>query len=155
MADIVHLFGSHLLLGWLAIGAALLVVELLSGSGWLLWPAGAAAIVGLLTLVAPMTLAGQAGLFALLAVVSTYLGRRYLVGRARPAADVNDLQVRLIGHAGRAVDAFRDGEGRVFVDGKEWSAEADPAAAIASGARVEVVAMITGARLRVRTTPEA
>jgi len=38
----------------------------------------------------------------------------------------------------------------VFVDGKEWSAELDAADALAAGAKVEVIAVLGGARLRVR-----
>jgi membrane protein implicated in regulation of membrane protease activity len=150
MGELAHLFASHLLLGWLAIGAVFLIVELLTGSGWLLWPAGSAAVVGLATLGLTMTWAGQGALFAVLTVISTYVGRRYLLGRARPGGDVNDTQARLIGHAGRAVDAFVGGQGRVFVDGKEWSAEADGGAAIQAGSPVQVVALVTGARLRVK-----
>lgn len=151
MDTLLHLFASHLLLGWLAIGAAFLIVELMTGSGWLLWPAASAAVVAMSTLATPLSWAGQAAAFAALTAVSTYAGRRWIVGRVRPAAgDVNDLTERLIGHAGRAVQAFRDGEGRVFVDGKEWSAEADAQTPIASDARVEVLAVVGGAKLKVR-----
>ena len=36
---------THPFWGWLALGAVLLVTELMTGSGWLLWPAAAAAVV--------------------------------------------------------------------------------------------------------------
>jgi hypothetical protein len=150
-----HLFSGHLLLGWLAIGAAFLIVELMSGSGWLLWPAVSAAAVGLVTLLLPMSLPAQAALFAALTIVTTYAGRRWLAGRSRPpGSDVNDARSRLVGHAGRASLAFHDGEGRVFVDGKEWAAEAEPDAAIAMGSRVEVLDIVGGAKLKVRAAPE-
>jgi membrane protein implicated in regulation of membrane protease activity len=44
---------------------------------------------------------------------------------------------------------FRDGRGRVFVDGKEWAAQLEGGASLASGAKVTVVG-VGGARLTVR-----
>lgn len=156
MAALAHLLSDHVLLAWLALGAVFLVAELMTGSGWLLWPAGSAALVGLTTLVASMSWPVQTGAFAMLTIASTYAGRRWIAGRERsPAIEVNDMRLRLIGQVGRASQTFNDGEGRVFIDGKEWSAEAEPSCAIASGARVEVADIIGGARLRVRSAPEA
>ena len=48
------------------------------------------------------------------------------------------------------LSAFADGEGRVFVDGKEWSAELEGGGALPDGAKVEVAAILGGARLQVR-----
>jgi hypothetical protein len=38
----------------------------------------------------------------------------------------------------------------VFVDGKEWSAELEGDAPLSSGGRIEVIALVGGARLKVR-----
>jgi membrane protein implicated in regulation of membrane protease activity len=38
-------------LGWIAIGGVFLIGELMTGSGWLLWPAGSAGAVGVATLI--------------------------------------------------------------------------------------------------------
>lgn len=142
---------AHPLWVWLAIGAVFLAVELTTGSGWLLWPAGAAALTGVATLVAPdLGTAVQIALFATATIASTYAGRRLMRARAPGGADINDPHSRLIGRHGEACAPFAAGLGRVFVDGKEWSAELEGAGPVAAGAKVEVTAVLGGARLRVR-----
>jgi hypothetical protein len=47
------------------------------------------------------------------------------------------------------VGAFASGQGRVFVEGKEWAAEAEGDSP-AAGDRVEVTGIQDGASLRVR-----
>jgi membrane protein implicated in regulation of membrane protease activity len=135
---------------WLAVGAVFLIVEVITGSGWLLWPAGSAAVVGLLIFFAPLGAAVQVVLFAVLTIVTTFIGRRYLRNAHAHGHDVNDPHARLIGHHGKAVETFRTGAGRVFVDGKEWSAELEGDGALVAGAPVVVTALLGGARLRVR-----
>ena len=66
---------------WLAIGAALLAVEVASGSGWLLWPAGSAAVMGLIGLVVHLDLTMQLVIFALLTIATTLAGDGYTVAR--------------------------------------------------------------------------
>lgn len=134
---------------WLGIGAVFLVIELSTGSGWLLWPAGSAAIVAIATLFMPLHAAGQAALFAVLTVVTTLVGRRFMPQGAL-GPDINDQLGRLVGHHGEACGPFSDGEGRVFVDGKEWAAQLEGGGGLPSGAKVEVAAVVGGARLRVR-----
>jgi membrane protein implicated in regulation of membrane protease activity len=85
------------------------------------------------------------------AIVATYLGRRYM----RPAGegdanDINDLTPRLVGRQGEAVAAFKAGVGRVFVDGKEWAAELDGGGDLAAKSKVEVTEILGGARLKVK-----
>jgi membrane protein implicated in regulation of membrane protease activity len=142
---------AHPFWSWLAVGAVFLIVEVMTGSGWLLWPAGSAAFVGLITLATP-ALAGvwELVLFAASTVASTVAGRGWMRNAHHVGPDINDPGARLIGHRGEASRAFEAGLGRVFVDGKEWSAELDGAGAVAAGAKVEVIAVLGGARLRVR-----
>ena len=144
-------FYGHPLWAWLAIGAVFLSVEVATGSGWLLWPAGSAALVGLVTLVAPhLGASGELVLFAALTVVTTFVGRRWLHGTPHGGPNINDPLARLISHHGEVAHAFAGGAGRVFVDGKEWSAELQDGDTLAVGAKVEVVAVVGGARLKVR-----
>ncbi len=145
MTDLTAFLLSHPMWAWLAIGAVFLIVEVITGSGWLLWPAGSAAFVGLLIFFAPLGAPVQAVLFAVLTIVTTYVGRRYLRNVHVPGRDVNDPHARLIGHRGKMV-----GDDRVFVDGKEWSAELEGDGALVAGAPVVVTALLGGARLRVR-----
>ncbi len=142
---------THPFWGWLGAGALLLVLELSSGSGYLLWPAASAVAVGLLTLVTPLGGIGQVVVFTALTIASTYIGRRYLKpAAAMPGPDLNDKVARLVGRTGEVAHAFSHGRGRVFVDGSEWAADADEDDGLAKGARVQVVEVLGGGRLKVR-----
>lgn len=149
--DIVGLYAAQPFWIWAGLAAAILAAEVVTGSGWLLWAAASAAVtaavVGLLDVDGPTTLL----LFALLTIASTLLARRYLPRdvAAAPAGDINDNVGRLVGHRGSAVKRFADGEGRVFIDGKEWAAELSEGESLEAGAHVEVVG-VDGARLKVR-----
>ncbi|HWA63812.1 MAG TPA: NfeD family protein [Caulobacteraceae bacterium] len=143
-------YASHPFWVWLALGAVFLVIELATGSGWLLWPAGSAVAVALATLTGLLNPPLQLALFAVLTIVSTYVGRRWFIRPHATGPDINDQLGRLVGRHGEAAAAFERGEGRVFVDGKEWAAELDGDGALAGGARVEVTEVLGGARLKVR-----
>ncbi|HEY5105841.1 MAG TPA: NfeD family protein [Caulobacteraceae bacterium] len=135
---------------WLAIGAAFLAAELATGSGWLLWPAGSAAIVAFTALAIRLGGLGELALFAAATIVTTYVGRRFMPSAPSGGLDINDAQSRLVGRQAEAAAAFAAGLGRVFVDGKEWAAELDGPGPVAAGAKLEVVAVLGGARLKVR-----
>ncbi len=148
--DMVALYNAHAFWIWLAIGGAFLAVEMATGSGWLLWPAGSAAAVAILSLFGQFDLLIEVGVFALLTIASTLAGRRFFQGSAPTGPDINDTSTHLLGHQGQAVTPFDRGLGRVLVQGKEWAAESDSAEPLQPGARVEVVAILSGARLKVR-----
>lgn len=152
MADLVVFYGAHSFWVWTALAAALLAVEVISGTGWLLWPATSAGVVAVLTAVATVTTPAALAIFAVLTIVTTFLARRYLPRPLRPhGRDINDNIARLVGHEGRAVGAFEGQLGRVFIDGKEWGAELTDGERLAAGSRVQVVG-VHGARLTVRGT---
>jgi membrane protein implicated in regulation of membrane protease activity len=150
MSALPELIASHPFWAWMAVGAVFLAVEVMTGSGWLLWPAGSAALTGLAVLIAPMNPPTAIALFAVLTIVTTFVGRRFLRGAIAGLSDVNNPLTRLVGHHGEAATAFDGGAGRVFVDGKEWSAELEGQGPLPAGARVEVIEALGGARLRVR-----
>jgi len=137
---------------WLAAAAVLLALEVATGSGYLLWPSASAAVVAVLTLFGVhLGWAGEAVVFAALTIVSTLLARRYLPRQLFvKGRDLNDLKTNLIGHEGRAVSPFIAGHGRVMVEGKEWAADLDGPQPPQSGERVQVTAVVGGARLKVR-----
>lgn len=149
MADLLGFYAAHALWCWLGLGAALLAVEVMTGSGWLLWPAATAAVMAFLSAyLSP----GEAGLvYALITISAVLLARRYLPKSLlhHSAHDINDNIARLVGHRGRAVTPFRAHAGRVFIDGKEWAAELDGGEVLEAGAVVEVTG-VAGAHLRVR-----
>ena len=133
---------------WMAIGAVLLAVEVATGSGWLLWPAASAAIMGLVGLVWQFDQNMQWVIFAVLTIVTTLAGRHFFP-RAGAGGDINDTRSRLAGLDGVAAGDFQDGRGRVFVDGKEWAAQQQGGASLESGMKVIVVG-VQGACLTVR-----
>jgi len=150
MANLIDLAAANPFWVWAAAGAALLAVEIATGSGWLLWPAASAGVVAILSLVLPMDWLQATGLFAVLTIVSTFAARRFMKRlRGHTGHDINDNVARLVGHHGKAVGAFAGRAGRVFIDGKEWAAELDDGGAVEAGAEVEVTG-VAGARLRVR-----
>lgn len=151
MSWLIDLYGTHPFWIWLAIGAVFLAGEVSTGSGWLLWPAASSAFMALLVLVLPDSLAAHLAVWAALTIATTVTARRYFPRNATGAGgpDINDNIGRLVGHQGAVVEAFRNGEGRVFVDGKEWAAVADGEAAPRLNDKVMVVSA-EGAVLRVR-----
>ena len=150
MPTLTELYAAHPFWIWLALGGALLAMEVATGSGWLLWPAASAAVVAVIAAFAPLGVLGAVLLFAALTIVSTLTARRYLPrSLTTHAHDINDNIARLVGHHGKAVAGFQDRAGRVFIDGKEWAAELEGAETLEQGARVEVV-KVAGARLTVR-----
>ena len=145
---LVDIYASYPVLVWLAVAALFLAVEVSTGSGWLLWPAGSAAVVAVLTFVLPDNLLIELAVFAALTGVTALFGRRFLPKNMGDGPDINDNFARLVGRQGSAVSIFENGEGRVFIDGKEWAAVAEGAAP-GMGQKVQVVAA-EGAVLRVR-----
>lgn len=152
MADLMLLHDHYGVWIWAGLAAALLAVEMMTGSGWLLWPAASAGAVAILVKVLGFDLRTATLAFTGLTIVTTFLARRYLpnVLVRQPDPDINDASARLLGHHGRAVTPFKRRLGRVFIDGKEWAAELDGADALDAGAEVEVTG-VAGARLRVKS----
>ena len=64
--------------GWLAIGLVLAAAEMAIPGVFLIWLAGAAILTGLLVWVLPIGVPLQIVIFAVLAIVSVFLGKRYL-----------------------------------------------------------------------------
>lgn len=149
MHALAQIYLAHPFWAWLALGAVLLAVEVATGSGYLLWPAGSAVVVALISgfgLGAPVELTAFAGL----TIATTLVAKRYLPSPFRPKGpDVTGYHHRIIGHQGRAASAFASGHGRVFVDGKEWAAELADGGELQVGASVKVIAVLNGANLQV------
>lgn len=149
MDSLLQTYQAHAFWFWVGLGAALLAIEVLTGTGWLLWAAATAAVVGVAAMLG-LPPAYAILLYAGLTIVSTLLARRYVPKSLQSRRhDINDNVARLIGHRGMAVGPFDGRLGRVFIDGKEWAAELDGDPPLAPGAQVQVVA-VDGARLRVR-----
>lgn len=150
MPTLTELYAAHPFWIWMALGAALLALEVATGSGWLLWPAASAAVTAVVVIFAHIAFPWALLFFAILTIATTLPARRYLPrSLTHHAHDINDNVARLVGHHGKAVAGFNDRTGRVFIDGKEWAAELEDGEALAAGSRVEVTG-VHGARLKVR-----
>jgi membrane protein implicated in regulation of membrane protease activity len=143
---------------WLSLASLFVALNLASGSGVLMWPALAAAVVAALGLtglrLGPMAEGGVfLGLSILMLAVAVAMagaGRRpggasrsRAQGPMRPPAN-------LIGRIGRASGEFANGVGRVWIDGVEWAAELDAAGdTLPAGQPVRITRVVGGVRLQV------
>ena len=136
---------------WLALAALVLAIEIVTGTGWLLWPSVSAMVTGAIAaLHPPFGVAGQVVVFSLLTIGSSLMARRFLPQTAPKEPDLNDQTARLMGQSGTVVDDFSAGHGRVFVGGAEWPASSLDDQSLVKGARVSVEAVVDGAQLKVR-----
>ncbi|RZK02850.1 MAG: NfeD family protein [Novosphingobium sp.] len=115
--------GSHW--HWLAIGLVLAAAEMAVPGVFLIWLAGAALITGVLTWALPLGLAVQVVIFAVLAIVSVFTGKRYLTANPIEGADpkMNDRGARLVGEMVVVTHAIDGGNGRVKQGDSEWLAK--------------------------------
>ena len=110
---------------WLAIGLVLAAAEMAIPGVFLIWLAGAALITGVLTWALPIGLATQVVIFAGLAIVSVFTGKRYLAANPIAGADpkMNDRGARLVGEMVVVTHAIDGGNGRVKQGDSEWLAK--------------------------------
>ncbi|PEQ14553.1 hypothetical protein B2G71_02965 [Novosphingobium sp. PC22D] len=110
---------------WLAIGLVLAVGEMAIPGVFLIWMAGAAVFVGLLSWVVPIGIPVQIVLFALISILAVFLGRRYLRDNPIEAADplMNMRGDRVVGETVVVTQAIEGGSGRVRLGDSEWLAK--------------------------------
>jgi len=115
---------------WLALGLVLAAAEMAIPGVFLIWMAGAALIVGFVTWATPIGVPLQIVLFALLAIVAVFTGRRYLRSHPVEAADpkMNQRGERVIGETVVVTQAIEGGSGRVKLGDSEWLAKGADAA---------------------------
>ena len=107
---------------WLALGLVLAAAEMAVPGLFLIWLAGAAIITGMLTWVVPIGVPLQVVIFAVLAIVGVFSGRRYLRSNPVVSADplMNDRGGRLVGEVVVVTHAIVEGSGRVKQGDSEW-----------------------------------
>jgi len=122
---------------WLAIGLILAAAEMAIPGVFLIWMAGAALIVGALAWLTPISFPVQIVVFAVLAIVAVFLGRRYIAGHPIHEADpmMNKRADRLVGETVVVTQAIEGGAGKVRLGDSEWLARGADAAV---GARLRV-----------------
>jgi membrane protein implicated in regulation of membrane protease activity len=116
---------------WLAIGLVLALAEMAIPGVFLIWLAGAALVTGVVAWVLPIGVPLQIVLFAVLAIVAVFSGKRYLAAHPVEAADpeMNDRGARLVGQTALVVQAIEFGSGRVKLGDSEWLAQGPDVAA--------------------------
>jgi len=130
---------------WFILAAALAIGEIAIAPGiFLIFIAGAAACVGIITAVVTISLATQLILFGILAVASVYIGRRWFQKSGVDNEDplLNDRSARMIGETVTVIEPLTAAEGRVRHGGSEWPARGDGLAAGSVGRITSVEAGI-------------
>jgi len=125
---IVQLLGSMGWSQWLILGVVLLVIEVITGTTYVLWVAAAALIVGVLTFLLSIGWPMQFILFFVLSIALLFLGHTYMRPRMLGDGEDDDLNDRAKSMAGMRVKAIADfetGRGRVQVGDTQWRAEMD------------------------------
>jgi membrane protein implicated in regulation of membrane protease activity len=122
---------------WLGLGVLLCAIEIVAPGFFLMWLGLAAIATGIVAALLDISLAGQIGLFGILAIASIYAARRYFSQNPITSDDplLNDRGGRLTGEIVTVVDAIQDGQGRVKVGDGVWNAKGPD---IAVGARARV-----------------
>ena len=139
---------------WVALALFLGVIEMLTMTAFLLWPALAALCMALLQWMVP-GIPGeiQVTLFAALAIAMTILGKRVLLrgeNRAQEASPLNQRARRVVGRSGRVID-WRGRVGTVDIEGVQWEARrVEGEGPLDIGAEIEVTD-IDGMVVLVRT----
>ncbi len=134
---------------WIIIGILLIIVEMMSFTGFAACFSVAAFITSLAAW-SGMALTWQLGIFALgsalcMTVVPSVFRRIYRHSENKPI-----LTVGLVGQLGQVVDAILPhGSGRVKLGGEEWRALTRDGAGLPEGARVEITG-VEGATLTVK-----
>ena len=110
---------------WLAAGVILCIIELVAPGVFLLWVGFAALLTGALTFLLPIGVEWQLLIFAVVAIASVYVGRRWSSSDAIETDDplLNDRLNRMIGESATMVSAMHDGHGRARVGDSVWSVE--------------------------------
>jgi membrane protein implicated in regulation of membrane protease activity len=123
---------------WWILAALLAAVEAVAPGIFFIWFSAAAAIVGLAALILPgMGWEIQVFLFAILAAVAVFVGRRFVHRRMEsPDPALNRRGERYVGRQFNLETAIVNGRGSIKVDDSVWRAEGPE---LPAGRRVKVV----------------
>lgn len=110
---------------WLGLGLLLAIGEMTLPGVFLIWMAGSAVITGLVSWMVPtLGMPWLVLLFAVLSMVSVFVGRNYLRSNPVEEADpgMNDRGARSLGEVVVVSEVIADGRGRVKLGDSEWLA---------------------------------
>ena len=126
---------------WFILGIGLIVIEMMAPGAIFLWLGVAAFGTGIILAIAgDLTWEHQIIVFAVLAALSVYLGRRFVSSRPTPSdhPDLNRRGAHYIGRTYVLVDALEQGEGKLKIDDTPWRISGSDSPA---GTSVKVVGM--------------
>ncbi len=137
---------------WWALAVLLIGIEVFAASTFLIWPAIAAVVVGVIIAIVPdLDWRLQLLIFAVVAVVATVGGRtlwqRYRGEDSEPS--LNRRGTQYIGRRMTLSEDLADGSGRVQLDDTWWPARTVDGRPLQSGRQIEVVA-VNGIELQVK-----
>ncbi|MBC6402037.1 MAG: NfeD family protein [Hyphomonadaceae bacterium] len=109
---------------WVILGVVLLILEVITGTTYILWPAFSALFVGIVVFFLPLSLQMQFLLFFILSTSLMWIGHKYIRPRMKGGepSDLNDRARSMVGRRVRAVADFDAGQGRVRVGDTQWRA---------------------------------
>ncbi|GJL94038.1 MAG: membrane protein [Hyphococcus sp.] len=143
MASLIEFFSTMPFWYWWVFAAGLLVIELLTGSTYFLWPALSAALVGFFS-VWPLGDAWQMQLFifaAFTVALSAFAPRYVKPWLNNSQADhftLNERGAQKIGRRVSVDENFERGAGKVRMGDTLWLAESETGEDFIAGAEVEV-----------------
>ena len=109
---------------WIIVGVLLLILEVVTGTTYILWPAVAALIVGLIAFVLPLGWEMQFLLFFILSSILLVVGHKFVRPKMKGGepSDLNDRARSMVGMRVKAIADFETGMGRVQVGDTQWRA---------------------------------
>lgn len=125
---------------WLALAAALIAIEMVMPTQYLMWPGIAAGVVGLLGFAIDLALPAEIGIFAALSGVLVGVSHFYLPKvRLGAGSGLNQRTDQLVGTIAFVSEDFKYGKGSVTVGDTRWSAQAIDGGDYAAGTKVQIV----------------
>ncbi len=109
---------------WVILGVLLLIIEVLTGTTYILWPALSALAVGILVFILPLGWQMQLLLFFILSTALMFIGHKYIRPHMKGGepSDLNDRARSMVGMRVKAIADFDTGRGRVQVGDTQWRA---------------------------------
>ena len=112
---------------WLVLGVILMLVEVVTGTTYILWPAIAALFLGVVVFIIPLGWEMQLLLFFILSTALMVVGHKYIRPQMKGGepSDLNDRARSMVGMRVKAIADFDTGRGRVQVGDTQWRASMD------------------------------